>query len=161
MGPGSSASQGVDSSGAAAATGGAAAGGSEAEAAINGGACHSVAAACALAAAAAAASPPGPSGAAGGAGPPPAAARRSRSPRRRQAGRAPQSEIAVPSIDLGHSMREAGQHAFCCRCGAFAELQGADRAKGLKQSCGGRIPQGALDTAGQKKQRLYLSRLLG
>ncbi|CAK0896851.1 unnamed protein product [Prorocentrum cordatum] len=120
-----------------------------------------VAAACVLAAAAAATSPPGPSGASDGAGPPPAAARRSRSPRRRQAGRAPQSEIAVPSTVLGHGVREAGQHAFCCRCGAFAELQGADRVKGLKKSCGGRIPQGTLVIAGQKKKRLCLGRLLG
>ncbi|CAK0911031.1 unnamed protein product, partial [Prorocentrum cordatum] len=174
-GPGSSASQGEDSSGTAAATSGAVAGGPEAEADINdlpqwaevglrtpeAALGIPVAAACVLAAAAAATTPPGPSGASDGAGPSPAAARRSRGPQRRQAGRTPQSEIAVPSIDLGHSMREAGQYAFCCRCGAFAKLQGADRAKGLKQSCGGRIPQGALATAGQKKKRLYPSRLLG
>ena len=66
----------------------------------------------------------------------------------------------MASASLGHSLREAGPYAFCCKCGAFAQLQGSDRAKGLKLQCGGRIPSGSQVTAGQRKKRLYLSRLL-
>ena len=58
-------------------------------------------------------------------------------------------------------MRQQGNYAFCCKCGAFAQLQGADRAKGLKARCGGPLPSGSAATAGEKKKRLYLSRLLG
>ena len=116
-----------------------------------------VAAACALAAAAAAASAPGPSGGSPEERPGPAAERRSRSPQRRLEGETQRGEA---SAALGHSLREVGPYAFCCRCGAFTKLQGADRAKGLKQQCGGRIPQGAQVTAGQRKKRLYLNRLL-
>ena len=115
-----------------------------------------VAAACALAAAAAAASAPGPSGGSPDEQPEPEAERRSRSPQRRLDGEAQRSDSAA----LGHSLRETGPYAFCCRCGAFSQLQGADRAKGLKQQCGGRIPQGTAATAGQRKKRLYLNRLL-
>ena len=43
--------------------------------------------------------------------------------------------------------------------GAFAQLAGADRAKGLKADCPGRLPPGPQATAGQKKKRLYLAKL--
>eukprot|EP00959_Pyramimonas_sp_CCMP1952_P190425 3982621-Pyramimonas_sp.AAC.1 len=49
----------------------------------------------------------------------------------------------------------------CCRCGAPSQLKGVDRAKGVKAVCGGSLPQGPQATAGEKKTRLYLSRLLG
>ncbi|CAK0838396.1 unnamed protein product [Prorocentrum cordatum] len=45
-------------------------------------------------------------------------------------------------------------------CGAFAQLKGVDRAEGLKAECGGRLPPGPQATAGEKKKRIYLSRLL-
>ena len=80
---------------------------------------------------------------------------RSRSPQRRGNGEAQRDSSA-----LGHSLREVGPFAFGCKCGSFAKLQGADRAKGLKKQCGGRIPQGTGASAGQRKKRLYLQRLL-
>ena len=118
-----------------------------------------VAAACALAAAAAASVRPGPDGAAAARPGPPAAAR-SRSPLREGAARAPRGETSLPAAQLGHSMRVAGPYAFCCKCGAFAKLEGVDRAKGLKQDCKGPLPTGQQASAGQKKKRQYLARLL-
>ena len=49
---------------------------------------------------------------------------------------------------------------FCCRCGAFARLEGHDRAKGLKERCKGALPRPAAASAGEKKKRQYLGRLL-
>ncbi|CAK0828526.1 unnamed protein product [Prorocentrum cordatum] len=68
--------------------------------------------------------------------------------------------VQLAEVHLGHGMRTAGQYAFCCKCGVFAQLKGVDRAKGLKAECGGRLPLGPQATAGEKKKRLYLGRLL-
>ncbi|CAK0872994.1 unnamed protein product, partial [Prorocentrum cordatum] len=68
--------------------------------------------------------------------------------------------VQLAEVHLWHGLRTAGQYAFCCKCGAFAQLKGVDRAKGLKAECGGRLLLGPQATAGEKKKRLYLGRLL-
>ncbi|CAK0837890.1 unnamed protein product, partial [Prorocentrum cordatum] len=89
------------------------------------------------------------------------AAERSRSPQRGAPGRQPRGEEAKPEAQLGHALRTVGGYDFCRKCGAFARIEGADRAKGLKAGCTGRLPPGPQATAGQKKKRQYLTRLLG
>ncbi|CAK0891681.1 unnamed protein product [Prorocentrum cordatum] len=121
-----------------------------------------VAAACAVAAAVAAATEPDACG--GGAQGPhkgARAAQRSRSPARAAGPRTPRGGVQLPEAHHGHGVRIAGPYAFCCRCGAFSKLEGVDRAKGLKAVRGGSLPPGPQATAGEKKKRLYLSRLLG
>ena len=60
---------------------------------------------------------------------------------------------------LGHDLRVAGPCNYCCRCAAFAKLDGPDRAKGLKEVCRGPLPPVAAFSAGQRKKRQYLAKL--
>ena len=70
-------------------------------------------------------------------------------------------EQPIQESAVGHAIhRVEGYYLFCGKCGAVASLRGASRARGLKGRCPGKLPPHKVATAGERKRRQAIGRLL-